>query len=101
MGNNSPVFGAMMRAQQSMMPGTQPQMQPAPMSQGPRFMNPMQKMNYVMNAMTNPQQYVFKAFPDVPENLRNDPNAIFSYLQRTRGITEQDVQQIMDQIPRR
>ena len=101
MANGSPVFDAMMRAQQPMMPQMQPQAPMNPMSGGPQFMNPIQKMNYVMNAMTNPQQYVFKAFPDVPADIRNDPNAIFSYLQRTRGVTMQDAQQIMDQIPRR
>lgn len=96
--NNPPIIDAMMRARQSMMPGS-PQM--PPVSGGQRYLSPVQRMNMVMNAMTNPQQYVFGAFPDIPENIRNDPNAIYSYLQRTRGITDQDAQQIMDQIPRR
>lgn len=64
-----------------------------------RAMNPMQRAQMVMQAMQNPAQYVASRFPDIPEGIRNDPNQIFQYLQRTRNITNADVQDIMNQIP--
>lgn len=69
--------------------GMQPQVQPQPqqmaMSGGVHFQNPMQRMQFIMNAMTNPAAFVREQFPDVPENIRNNPDAVLSYLQRTRG----------------
>jgi len=44
--------------------------------------NPMQ---YVMNAMRDPVSFVSEQFPDVPENIRNNPNAVLNYLANTRG----------------
>lgn len=63
-------------------------------SSGMTFQNPMQKMQYIMNAMTNPAAFVKQQFPDIPENIQNDPNEILRYLQRTRGISDQQIQQI-------
>lgn len=68
--------------------------QPAPMP-----MNPMQRMNMVMQAMRNPVAFVRQAFPDIPANM-NDPNQILGYLQQTRGITDQQIQQVQAQMPR-
>ena len=61
---------------------------------GMTFQNPMQKMQYIMNAMTNPAAFAKQQFPDIPENIQNDPNEILRYLQRTRGISDQQIQQI-------
>jgi hypothetical protein len=69
--------------------GTMPQPVQAPM-----FQNPMQKMNYIMQAMTNPAAFVRSRFPDIPNNISNDPNQILAYLQRTRGISNQQIQQL-------
>jgi len=44
--------------------------------------NPMQ---YAMNAMQDPVSFVSEQFPDVPENIRNNPNAVLNYLANTRG----------------
>lgn len=67
----------------------------APMQQsGMTFQNPMQRMQYIMQAMTNPAAFVRQRFPDIPENIQNDPNQILGYLQRTRGISDQQIQQV-------
>lgn len=64
---------------------SQPQVQ-APQTSGVRqFQNPMQKMQYIINAMRNPAAFISEQFPDVPENIRNNPNAVLNYLQQTRG----------------
>lgn len=58
----------------------------APNSQAiPQQMNSMQRAQYIMNAMMNPVAFVQEQFPDVPENIRSNPNAVLSYLSQTRG----------------
>lgn len=78
----------------NMMPSTQPMQ-----SGAPQFANPVQKMQYIMQAMTNPAAFVKQAFPDIPVEIQNNPNQILSYLQQTRGITNEQIQQTMNQIP--
>lgn len=63
-----------------------------PVSSGPRFMNPVQKVNYILQAMQNPAAFVKQHFPDIPSEIQNNPNQILGYLQRTRGISNQDIQ---------
>lgn len=79
--------------------GQVPQTAPAP-SFAPSFQNPMQKMQFVMQAMQNPAAFVKQAFPDIPEGIQNDPSQILQYLQQTRGITDQQIQQIASQLPK-
>ena len=67
---------------------------PQPVNSGMAFSNPMQRAQYIMNALANPADFVRQQFPDIPENIRNNPNEILRYLQRTRGITDQQIQQI-------
>lgn len=56
------------------------------------FQNPAQ---FIMNAMANPAAFVQEQFPDVPENIRNNPNAVLNYLQQTRGSRfTQQMQQV-------
>lgn len=55
------------------------------MSGGPVFQNPMQKMNYILQAMQNPAAFVRQQFPDIPEGIQNDPGQIYNYLNQTRG----------------
>ena len=66
----------------------------------PMFQNPMQKMNYVMQAMWNPRQFVQQAFPDIPNEISGDPNRILQYLQQTRNITNEQIQNTINQMPR-
>lgn len=61
----------------------------------PTPMNPFQKMGAVMQAMRNPQQFIKQSFPDIPDNISNDPNQILSYLQQTRGISNQQIQNLV------
>lgn len=66
------------------------------------FQNPMQKAQYIMEAMKNPAAFVKEQFPDVPENIRNNPDAILSYLSQTRGSQfAQQVQQVSGMYGRR
>lgn len=79
--------------------GQVPQTAPAP-SFAPSFQNPMQKMQFVMQAMQNPAAFVKQAFPDIPDQISNNPHQILQYLQQTRGITDQQIQHITAQMPR-
>lgn len=59
----------------------------------------MQKANQVMMAMWNPMQVIMQAFPDIPAAIQNDPYQIKQYLQQTRHITNEQIQNIMSQYP--
>ena len=61
---------------------------------------PMQRMNQVMQAIHNPMPVILQAFPDIPMYMRNDPNQMFQYLKQTRHISEQDIQNTINQIPK-
>lgn len=40
-----------------------------------------------------------KEVPDIPDEIANDPQAILGYLQKTRGITPEQIHQIQAQNP--
>ena len=83
---------------ESMMP--QPSFQePMPMSGAAQFTNPVQKMQYFMKAMTNPAAFMKDRYPDIPNEIINDPNRILHYLQQTRGISNEQIQQVLNQMP--
>ena len=90
----------------NMLMGANPPQAPiqnGPVSPGygaPMFTNPMQKVQYIMQALTNPAAFVRQALPDIPAEISNDPNRILQYLQQTRGISNEQIQQIASQIPR-
>ena len=63
------------------------------------MMNPIQKANYIMQAMQNPAAFVRQAFPDIPAQIQNNPNQILQYLQQTRGISNQQIQDLLNQNP--
>lgn len=84
---------------QSLMNMGMPVQQPTSFS-GMTFQNPMQKMQYIMQAMTNPAAFVRQAIPDIPPEIANNPNQILQYLQKTRGISNEQIQQAAMQIPR-
>lgn len=65
----------------------------------PASMNPMQMMSSVMQAMQNPFGYLKQKFPDIPDELSNNPGGIMQYLQNTRNITDAEVQATANQIP--
>lgn len=63
-------------------------------------MSPMQKFNQVMQAMRNPLSVIYQRFPDIPSYMQNDANQILQYLKQTRNISDQQIQDIINQIPR-
>ena len=74
-----------------------------PMISGiPQFANPVQKMSYIMQAMQNPAQFVRQHLNGIPEQAFNDPsgNAVLQYMQQNMGVTQQDIQNASNQIPR-
>ena len=54
-----------------------------------------QKVNQIMQSMQNPVAFVKQQFPDIPENILNDPNQVLQYLQQTRNISNEQIQQMM------
>ena len=73
----------------------------AMMTNQPTPMNPLMKMQYVMQAMRNPAAFVRQAFPDIPVEIQNNPNQILQYLQQTRHISNQQIQNLINQNPYR
>lgn len=63
-------------------------------SGGVPMMTPAQRAAFVMQAMTNPAAFAKQQFPDIPNDILNDPQQILRYLQQTRGISDQDIQRI-------
>jgi len=59
------------------------------------MINAYQKVNQIMQSMQNPAAFVKQQFPDIPENILNDPNQILQYLQQTRNISNEQIQQMM------
>lgn len=56
--------------------------------------NPMQMMASFMKAMMNPAAFVRQCFPDIPQNIANDSNQVFNYLQQTRPqVSQQQIQE--------
>lgn len=62
-------------------------------------MTPIQKANALMQAMQNPAAFVKQAFPDIPAEIQNNPNQILQYLQQTRHISNQQIQNLVNQNP--
>lgn len=73
--------------------GQYPQMQQQIMP-----MNPIQKMQMVMQAMQNPIGFLTQRFPDIPQNIQNNPGQILQYLQQTRNISNAQIQQTDNQM---
>ena len=96
----NPLYQQMMGAGQAPAFGG-PQQAASPMGfSGMQFRNPMEKMQYMMQAMTNPAAFVKRAIPDLPDAIANNPQQILQYLQQTRGVTDADIQAAQRQIPR-
>ena len=62
-------------------------------------MNPIQKANAIMQAMQNPAAFVKQAIPDIPAEIQNNPTQILQYLQQTRHITNDQIQNLINQNP--
>lgn len=91
------IFGSMNPAPAPAM--STPTPQPQQMPGAGQFLNPFQQMQQVMSAMNNPAAFLKQRFPDIPNEIMNDPNQILQYLQQTRGITNEDIQRVQGGIP--
>lgn len=65
----------------------------------PSFQNPVQKAAFIMQALTNPAAFVKQQFPDVPDGILNDPVQVRNYIQQSRGISDQQLMQYLNQYP--
>ena len=63
-------------------------------------MTPVQRVGMIMQAMQNPAAFTKQQFPDIPDDIANDPGRILQYLQQTRQISNEQLSQIMKQFPR-
>lgn len=83
----------------SQTPVQQPQQ--TQMNSGIQFANPIQKMNYIRQAMVNPAAFVRQHLPGIPEQALQDPtgNAVLQYMVSNMGVTQADIQNVRSQIP--
>ena len=87
----NPLYQQLFGGGHPMMPQTPQMPQMPPMMPRP---NPMQMMANLMKAMMNPAAFVKQNFPDIPDNIQNDPNQVFNYLQQTHPqVTTQQLQE--------
>ena len=58
-------------------------------------MNPLYVMNQArqMMASMNPQQIISRMMPDVPAEIRNDPNRIIDWMRQTGRISDEQIRQ--------
>lgn len=80
--------------------GTQQASQPISGYSGMSFMNPMQRMNAIQQAMQNPVAFVRQAFPNIPEDIAADPNRVLMYMKQYCGLTDMDIQAAASQMQR-
>lgn len=62
--------------------------------------NIIQRMQQVSQAMQNPAGFLKQRFPDIPAEIMNNPNHILQYLQQTRNISNEQIQNIINQLPK-
>lgn len=101
-GMNHPLQQLLAQQMFGSMPQQAPSVQSRPMVSGvPQFVNPLQKMNYIMQAMRNPAQFVREHVSGIPESAFNDPtgNGVLNYMQQNMGVTNQDIVNAQNQIP--
>jgi hypothetical protein len=89
----------------NMLNGQQPQIKnqmAMPITRSPQFLNPIQRMNYILQAMQNPVAFIRQNLPGIPDEAYNDPtgNSILRYMMNNMGVTQLDVQNAANQIPK-
>lgn len=68
----------------------------------PMYMqNVMQKANQMMQQFQNPQMLLQQIMPGIPQEIRNDPNQIISWLQQNGKITDQQIRMAQQMMNRR
>ena len=61
--------------------------------------NPMMLMGQIANAMRNPMAFAMNAFQDVPRELWSNPERALEYIQRTRNLSQADIQNMLANFP--
>lgn len=68
-------------------------------------MNPVQMLSgaiqqaqAIYQSMRSPQAFVKQQFPDIPNEIMGDPQRILSYIQQTRNISDEQLNQIAAQM---
>ena len=61
----------------------------------------LNRANQMSKQFGNPEQFVNKFFPDVPQEMRNNPDQIVQYLIKSGRITQQQVDQISHMFPQK
>lgn len=64
---------------------------------GNNMRNPYQMMQQMSQAMANPAAFLKQRFPDIPDQIMNNPWQIMQYLQQSRGMSQEQIQQIGNQ----
>ena len=62
---------------------------------GMQGLNPLQQAYLIMQSIRDPAIFAKQQFPDIPDNIIHDPNAVLKYIQQTRGITDEQLQMFM------
>jgi len=73
-----------------------PQVPPA-VQQMQNMMAPMRQAMAVWQSMRNPAAFVKWQFPDVPDEIAGDANKVLAYLQQTRNISNEQLNQFASQ----
>lgn len=61
--------------------------------------NPLMVMGQLANAMRNPMAFAMNAFRDVPQELWSNPERALEYIQRTRNLSQADIQNMLANFP--
>ena len=73
--------------------------QPQMGNSGMRFDNPIQRFNFIRQAMTNPAAFVRQYLNGIPEQALQDPtgNSVLQYMINNMGVTQNDIQNAYNQ----
>ena len=52
-------------------------------------------MGKIQQAMQNPMSFAMQAFPDVPNELWNNPSMALQHIMQTRGLTQGDIRNMI------
>lgn len=74
------------------------QQQPMQSPNVPQKQQSQNPMAMVMQAMRNPAQFVMNSFPDIPPQYQGDPGQMLQYVIQSRGITETDINDLLNNI---
>mgnify|MGYP006988837141 CR=1 FL=1 len=59
-----------------------------------QFVSAMQQVNQIMRGAPNPAMLAKQYFPDIPDEYLNNPEQVLAYIQQSRGIDSNAIQQL-------